>query len=573
MKKKEQQYKRLLTPEGERLLTELASEKEQNPWNVYPRPHMRRESFFCLNGKWELSVGEEPSSWEEITVPFVPESVLSGIGRRLPDGAPLHYRKRFSLPEALRDSRVLLHFDAVDSCAMVFLNGARLGGHCGGYERFTFDVTEQLREENLLTLRVTDALDGIFPYGKQKKKRGGMWYTPVSGIWQSVWMEAVPAAYIDALHVDSYADRAEVFVETVGMSADGVAVVQLPDGELTVPIRNGHGVIIPPDAPCWSPEDPYLYGMTVTVGDDTVESYFALRGIEVGTVDGIPRLCLNGRSYFFNGLLDQGYFSDGIFLPASPEGYERDILAAKRLGFNTLRKHIKVEPELFYYACDRLGMAVMQDAVNNGSYSFLRDTALPTVGLRRRDDRRMHRDPVKRVAFLMGMARMVKSVRHHPSVVMYTVFNEGWGQFDHADAYRSLKKLDRTRLVDSVSGWFLPPKGQTLYSDVESLHVYFKPFSMKETGAYGKPVILSEVGGYAWKVKDHSYQPKGEYGYRSFDSAEALREAVERLYRTEILPAVEQGLCAAIYTQLSDVEDEVNGLLTYDRQLSKLEKK
>ena len=295
------------------------------------------------------------------------------------------------------------------------------------------------------------------------------------------------------------------------------------------------------------------------------ESYFALRTVSVSTVNGIGRICLNGKPYFFHGLLDQGYFSDGIFLPASPEGFERDILIAKKLGFNMLRKHIKVEPELFYYACDTLGMIVFQDMINCGDYSFIRDTALPTVGFKNKNDKKMHRDPVARGEFIKCMEETVTRLSFHPSVCYWTVFNEGWGQFDHAAAYSRLKELDSSRPVDSVSGWFT--HGKKTVSDVVSPHIYFKDVKL---GMSEKPTVISEFGGYSFKVEGHSFNPVKNYGYGSFSSAEELEKAISSLYLEQVLPAVRDGLCGTVYTQISDVEDETNGLMTYDRQVTKV---
>ena len=279
-------------------------------------------------------------------------------------------------------------------------------------------------------------------------------------------------------------------------------------------------------------------------------------------MDGIPRLCLNGKPYFLHALLDQGYFSDGIYIPAAPEAYTRDILAMKELGFNTLRKHIKVEPEQFYYDCDRLGMLVMQDMVNNGRYSFLRDTALPTIGVKSLSDTRLHRDRSTREAFLRGMESTVRQLYNHPCICYWTIFNEGWGQFDGTAAYRRLRELDPTRFIDTASGWF---KG--VESDVDSEHIYFKPVKL----AYGdKPMVLSEFGGYACKPAGHAFNPKGTYGYRFFAEQADFEDALIRLYEDEIIPAVSRGLCAAVYTQVSDVEDETNGLLSYDRKVTKV---
>ena len=328
---------------------------------------------------------------------------------------------------------------------------------------------------------------------------------------------------------------------------------------------SGGRIRISPDEPVlWSPENPHLYDFTVKVGSDEVKSYFALRSLEIKD----SRLCMNDKPYFFHGLLDQGYFSDGIFLPADPCGYERDILTAKKLGFNMLRKHIKVEPEIFYYYCDKLGIAVFQDMVNNSDYSFMRDTALPTIGIKSLDDKKLHKNERSREAFLSAMDETVSSLSFHPSVCYWTIFNEGWGQFDHASAFERLKRIDSTRFVDSVSGWFTPKKASELRSDLESFHVYFKPVKLKK--ADGKPIVLSEFGGYSYKVEGHSFNLDNNYGYRTLPTQKEFEDALEKLYMSEILPAIkENGLSAAVYTQLSDVEDETNGLMTYDRRVIK----
>ena len=284
--------------------------------------------------------------------------------------------------------------------------------------------------------------------------------------------------------------------------------------------------------------------------------------MEIREFDGYQRLCLNGKPYFFHGLLDQGYWSDGLFTPATPECYVNDILAMKELGFNTLRKHIKVEPEEFYYQCDRLGMVVFQDMVNNGDYSFFRDTALPTLGVQTLDDRKMHPDPATRDGFLRGMEATVEQLRNHPCIFYWTIFNEGWGQFDSDAMYHHLKAMDDTRWIDTTSGWFRRKE-----TDVDSRHVYFKPIRLE---AGEKPLVLSEFGGYSYKPEGHAFNVDKTYGYGKFKNQAAYAEAVEALYRQQVIPAAEQGLCAAIYTQVSDVEDETNGLLSYDRKVQKL---
>ena len=568
---KKEELLQLLTPEGERLM----QTPDVTPWEIYPRPTMRRSHFLCLNGIWDFGTvrrGDAPTYGEQIRVPFVPESILSGVGRQTEADDLLCYRRVFTLPNGFENGRILLHVDAADQIAEVFVNGKKLGEHRGGYERFTLDVTESVDRlaQNTLEILVWDELDRkVLPYGKQCRARGGMWYTPISGIWQSVWMECVPFEYIRSIDVRTKGNGAEITVKTnADTPADGRVVLHLPEGDRVFAIAEGRALVEVEEPILWSPECPHLYEITVEVGEDRVESYFALRTLEIKEYQGTPRLCLNGKPYFFHGLLDQGYFSDGIFLPAEPNGFARDILAAKELGFNMLRKHIKLEPEIFYYECDRLGMVVFQDMVNNGDYSFFRDTVLPTVGIKRRNDRRMHRDPETRAAFLDGMKKTVERLRFHPSVCYWTIFNEGWGQFDHAAAYKALRELDSTRFVDSVSGWFMPPRGEELASDVESIHVYFKPVRAK---AWKKPLVLSEFGGYSTRIEGHCFNPNHSYGYRTMESSEALGEALERLYSEEILPLVKRGLCADVYTQLTDVEDEINGLLTYDRRITKVD--
>lgn len=542
------------------LWTEEGKKQTGIPWDAYPRPGMRRNSFCNLNGLWDLAIGERGDFDRTILVPFPPESLLSGVHKEIPDGTCLCYRRRFAAPGGA--GRVLLHFGAVDQHARVWLNGQLLGEHSGGYDGFSFDVTEFLQPENELLVETRDDLrDKTMPYGKQRRDRGGMWYTPVSGIWQTVWMERVPDDYIRELHFSTEGNT--VNLELVGPKT-GMLCLKTPEGEMQAPIREGKAALTLSNPRPWSPEDPYLYEAVVQAGQDRVESYFAFRTLDIKTVDGMPRLCLNGKPYFFHGVLDQGYWSDGLWTPADPKCFDEDILAMKNLGFNTLRKHIKVEPELFYYACDRLGMVVFQDMVNNGTYHYLRDTVLPTLNLgKHRSDAGLHRDPEAREKFRESMEKTVLALERHPCVCYWTIFNEGWGQFDGQSQYESLKALDSSRFVDTASGWFACAD-----SDVESLHVYFRPVRLKSSR---KPQVVSEFGGYTWKEPGHIFNPEKSYGYRSFRDKQAFMDALEMLYREQILPAKKEGLCGAIYTQLSDVEDELNGLLTYDRAVCKVD--
>jgi len=539
-----------------KLTTTAGETLRGTPWTVYPQPQMKRENWLNLNGDWDFSVDYEKKG--SIRVPFCPESRLSGIGTHFDEGSLLCYNRSFRLPEGWEKGRVLLHIGAADQRADVFVNGKPAGTHKGGYEAFAFDITAFLKEENHLQVCCFDDLqEQSYPYGKQTLNRGGMWYTPVSGIWQSVWLELVPERYIEKLHIENRGYSVKISIEP---AMDGTVNVA---GLGCFELQNGTVTIIPENPQLWSPENPYLYEFTIEAGEDRIESYFAIRALEIKKVGKYPRLCLNGKPYFFHGLLDQGYWPDGIFTPATPECYADDILMMKKLGFNTLRKHIKVEPEEFYYQCDKLGMIVFQDMVNNGDYNFLRDTALPTVGIQKLDDRKLHSDEVSRRRFLEGMKATVEQLHNHPCICYWTIFNEGWGQFDSDSVYEQLKALDDTRFIDATSGWFRRKK-----TDVDSRHVYFR--KVKLTGDGVKPLVLSEFGGKTFKVEGHVFNPDKTYGYGGCDSLEGLNEAVAKLYLEEVLPCIRNGLCAAIYTQVSDVEDEINGLVTYDRKVEKM---
>lgn len=554
--KKQPRTVSLITPyEADLAQTEI-------PFSEYPRPMLRRDSYLCLNGVWEFDVitKKNPIKNGKIKVPFPPESRLSGIERITQTADLLRYRRALTLPDGFIRGRVILHFGAVDQQVTVVLNGRRIGSHEGGYLPFSFDITAALRpEENELVVLVRDPLDHDYPWGKQRYDRGGMWYTPVSGIWQTVWLECVPDDAVENLRVEPSLDTLCLHVE--GGAEEKTLTIDTPDGELTHTFTGSYTELPIPNPRNWSPDDPYLYHYTLRTGEDTVRSYFALRTVSIEEKNGRAVICLNGKPTFFHGLLDQGYFSDGIFLPATPEGFRDDILRMKALGFNMLRKHIKLEPELFYYYCDLYGMAVFQDFINSGGYGFLIDTALPTVGLRRG---LTHRASARRrkIFFETGEA-MVKQLYSHPCVCYYTIFNEGWGQFDADRVYDHFKALDPSRVWDATSGWF---KGRR--SDVESDHIYFKPVKLK--AVRGRPMVLSEFGGYALKMEGHAFNLDKTYGYRQYTDREAFEQGLLDLYRGEILPAIGQGLCATVYTQVSDIEDETNGLLTYDRAVLKV---
>ena len=557
----------LMTPWGERL-------DENCILTEYPRPQMRRNSYLNLNGRWEYAItdsDESPPRWDgTILVPFSPESALSGVGRSLQPGQTLWYRREVIVPQGFipADGRLLLHFGAVDQEAAVYWNGRLLGRHMGGYNAFTLDATDALGPRNSLVVRVHDDTDASFhSRGKQKTRRGGIWYTPQSGIWQTVWMEAVPRHYIEGLRIVPLFDQSAV--EVMVRCSQPLQCEATVDGR-TVPFTSGEPARIPmPDFRAWSPEDPYLYDLSVTLGEDRVESYFGMRKMEVrADRGGVKRLFLNGEPYFQSGLLDQGYWPDGLYTAPSDEALIYDIQTAKAMGFNLLRKHIKVEPMRWYYHCDRLGMLVWQDMPSGGGKYRFSTITLPLVtGIHRRDNhyRAFARASSQgRGEYMDELEEMVGQLFNAPSVVLWVPFNEGWGQFDSTLVMERLRALDPTRPVDPASGWHDQGAGE-----LRSLHVYFKPFRFRRDRR-GRALALSEFGGYNLRVDGHCFNQK-DYGYRRLPDAAALWRDFSRLYEREVLPAVARGLCASVYTQLSDVEDELNGLMTYDRRVVKLD--
>ena len=535
----------------------------------YPRPQMVRKEYMLLDGEWKLD-------GRKIIVPFCPQSSASKYDG--PVGDKLVYERNFEIPKEWGNQRILLHFGAVDEVCKVYVNGTFAGSHEGGYLPFYFDITEMIRrgDGNLIRVEATDTLSHLYPYGKQRKDRGGMWYTPVSGLYKSVWMEPVPDEYIESLRIDTTLDEAKIIIKTSQRNGivDAVAgtVTLLDEGgnetlnDQSYEISEGEAVIHIDEPRNWSDTDPYLYRFRVECGRDSVESYFALRTIEIlPDKEGIPRLCLNKRPVFLHGLLDQGYFQEGIYTPKDPGEFAAEIKRIKALGFNCLRKHIKVEPETFYYECDRLGMLVVQDMVNNGPYHYLRDTVMPTIGFKKKKERPAFTEKEKRrrKIFEEHMTGTIEHLYDHPSIVMYTIFNEGWGQFESDRLYEAARKLDPTRVYDSTSGWYAHEK-----SDVESEHIYFRN---ERLATHGRPVFLSECGGYSYPVEGHLFNTKKSYGYGDkLHSRRDLTEKIKLMYDEMVIPSIKDGLCGCIYTQVSDVEDEINGLFTYDRKVCKV---
>ncbi|MBQ9845093.1 MAG: glycoside hydrolase family 2 [Oscillospiraceae bacterium] len=534
-------------------------------WQEYPRPQLKRNSYISLCGEWQLSLKKDNTTGlvGSITVPYPPESRISGIGRPLGNGEKYLYKKVFNIEKSFIRDRVFIHFGAVDQLAKVWINNQFVGEHIGGYLPFSLDITEFITAgENKVLVEVTDNLETDLAFGKQRKNRGGMWYTPISGIWQSVWLESVPADHIACLRLTPSADS--ITIETVGGKTEKTVVINTPCGEVSHTYIGDKTTITIENPINWTPENPHLYTFTLISGEDSVESYFALRTVTIEKVKGQSYICLNGKPYFFHGLLDQGYYSDGIYTPATPEGFAYDILTMKKLGFNMLRKHIKIESDLFYYYCDKYGMVVFQDMMNAGPYNYIIDTVLPTIGMKKGVT---HKPTPRRKEFFERECRQLCDLLYnHPSVCYYTIFNEGWGQYDADRIYRELKTYDATRVWDATSGWFFEKD-----SDVDSEHIYFRKVKLKAKA--DRPLVLSEFGGYVYKVDGHSFNLDETYGYKTFDSAGKLTEGLCNMYLDEIVPAIKNGLNATVLTQLSDVEDETNGLVTYDRKVVKTEEK
>lgn len=599
----------LLTPWGEKV-----DAGEERPAH-HPHPQFAREDFRSLDGWWDYAivpVDDAASAWRDactpdgwdgrIRVPFSPEAPLSGVNRQLQPGELLWYRRRFATPPELHDgprsesSRCILHFEAVDCACACYVNGERVGTHEGGYLPFSFDVTDALTaDENVLTLCVHDPSDeGVQLRGKQKLERGGIWYTAQSGIWQTVWLETVPEERIERLDIDARADDGQLVLK-VGVragrktgdssrsrSAEELSV-RLLDGETEVggshaaPVGGACTLVIDvPDPHLWSIDDPHLYDLELSYGRDRVSSYCAFRTVSMEEDErGIRRLCVNHKPVFLRGVLDQGYWPDGLMTAPSDETLAFDVRTCKELGFNLMRKHIKIENDRWYYHCDRLGMLVWQDMVSGGAapdpwHSSYKPTFFRTSWGRYADDEPSHLPGLAsdseefRSEWTDTCASTVRYLKNHPSIVTWVLFNEAWGQFEARSATELVRGLDPTRPIDAVSGWYDQACGDFL-----SVHNYFRPLEVYDDPARPRRAfVISEFGGLSYRVEGHSSLTTS-YGYGSFSSRASFQEAVrESLSRADALE--ERGLAGFVYTQLSDVEEETNGLLTYDRRVNKL---
>lgn len=564
---------------------------KEHVWQEYPRPQLQRQHFQMLHGEWDYAIvphSEEYSfeSQGKILVPFSPEAYLSGVGRQLQPNEYLWYQRilTFTREECQRkekQERCILHFDAVDQQAVVYINGVEVAKHYGGYLPFEVDITEFV-SENPCTLQVRVQDDSDTSYhtrGKQTLKRGGMFYTAQSGIWQSVWYEWVPENYVKRLRITPDYDSASVKIEMDSEARFDTLQIDLVDKDVPYEIievsTEGKQEFLVKFTDgkfkSWSPEEPYLYHFILKADNDEISSYFAMRSFSIEKDEkGIPRFCLNHKPYFLNGLLDQGYWPDGLMTAPCDEAFAYDIELAKKTGFNMIRKHIKIEPLRWYYHCDRLGMIVWQDMVNGGTtynmaWVCYMPTALPGLG-RVIKDNLYHMFSRKAEEGRRLWEEECKGTIEHlynvPSISTWVPFNEAWGQFDAARVAENVKAQDFTRTVDHASGWFDQKAG-----DFNSVHNYFRKLKVEKDDK--RAFVISEYGGYACHIAGHSSVER-IFGYKKFDTLEDVSNAYHELYEKQVLPLIEKGLSGVVYTQLSDVEEEVNGLVTYDRKVVKI---
>ena len=559
-----------------------------NPLPEYPRPQMVRDAWQSLNGLWRFAITEKkapmPTDFTgQILVPYPIESALSGVKRPLKPTDTLWYQRSFSMDPAWQGGRLLLHFGAVDWTCRVYLNSELIGEHTGGYDPFSFDITDDLHAgENELILAVQDPTDSQpIQRGKQVQKPSFIWYTAVSGIWQTVWLEHVPATYLQQIRITPDIDREIVTI---------TAFVNQPEQGLAVKacVVNDHhriaeGVDVPgqaltlelPMPKLWSPKTPHLYDLEVMLikeGQqvDHVRSYFGMRkfSLEKGA-DGIPRFHLNNEPCFLYGPLDQGYWPDGLYTPPNDEAMHWEIQFLKDAGFNMLRKHIKVEPARYYYHCDRIGIIVWQDMISGGISPKPIWFVFAQLKPKMRDNHcywrlgRSSKD--NRSQFRLEYQRMLDTLHNVVSIAIWGPFNEGWGQFDAARIAEWTQSYDPTRLVDHASGWFDQGAG-----DLKSQHIYFKPLPDPEP-EYQRGWVLSEFGGYSLNLPDHAWFPQKDFGYKKFADQPALTEGYVALLENQLIPWIRAGLSGAVYTQTTDVETEVNGFLSYDRKKVKMD--
>ena len=555
----------------------------ENVWAEYPRPAMERADWTNLNGRWrhairENSRTEKPDTWDgEILVPFAVESALSGVRKRITSKDAIWYERDLGVSRQA-GKRCLLHFEAVDYRTTVWVNGKEVGRHTGGFVPFHFDITDALGEgTNTVTVMVTDATndDGAFqPHGKQVHRPAGIFYTPVSGIWQTVWLEHVPENHIRALRITpSITGKVVVSVERSGAPVETTVVASLAGREVARTTGTGGELTLDiPQPKLWSPESPVLYDLRITSGQDEVKSYVGLRETSViKGADGHLRLALNGREYFHWGTLDQGWWPDGLLTPPSDDAMASDIRFLKQAGFNTIRKHIKVEPRRYYTHCDRIGMLVWQDQVSSGTGKHWKDGGSSPKWTRLQPDPEDAQWPDEAHGrFMAEMEGMVSTLESHPCIVQWVPFNEAWGQHRTLAVGQWMVKRDPTRQINVASGGNFWPVGH-IVDHHEYPHPAF-PFDLGKNGRFdGFVKVVGEFGGHGYPVDGHLWNPEGKnwgYGGLPKDRGEWRDRYLTSLRKLAELRR--QGIAAGIYTQTTDVEGEINGLLTYDRKATKV---
>lgn len=551
--------------------------------NEYPRPQMVRDSYMSLNGRWDycISKEEDHAAYEgKILVPFSPETVLSGVERMVNPDDFLVYHRVVDLPDGFRKARLILHFGAVDQEAKVYVNDSLVTQHLGGFTPFKVDITDYVIDDTFsLRVVVKDITDTSYRQtGKQRLKRGGIFYTPQSGIWQSVWLESVPNEYVEDVWIQTDFDTGivtfHITSDTTSEMITGHIKIRWVDEEVTSCAFVGKTIRIQlASVQAWTPETPHLYDYELSYGKDVVSGYFGMRKFERRADDkGVMRFFLNNQPYFLSGVLDQGYYPESLLTAPSDEAMIHDIQTMKDYGFNLLRKHIKIEPMRFYYHCDCIGMIVWQDMINGSSSKDVKiHHFLSMINIHLND--RWHiffgrRHKEGRTQFLIELEAMIMHLRNTVSISTWVPFNESWGQFHALKVEERVKMLDHSRLVDHASGW-ADQKG----GDYHSRHIYFQRIRFPRKKAKKRILALTEFGGYSMRIDEHSFNTDAIFGYKIFSSLPELNQAVKELYEKQIYSEVEKGLSVLVYTQLSDVEDEVNGLVTYDRKVEKIDKK
>ncbi|MBQ5994564.1 MAG: hypothetical protein IJL63_01755 [Clostridia bacterium] len=559
----------------------------KNPLADYPRPQFKRDCWQSLNGEFEYHIATRGEKWIEdytgtIIVPFAVESLLSGVEKPLRPTDRLWYRKRFTLNEDLKGKRILLNFEAVDWQCKVYINKELVGKHTGGYCEFSFDITDYLTDgENVLTVCVYDPTEsGWQQRGKQDNHPHGFWYTATSGIWQTVWLEGVSETHINSIKLLPDIDNSSFNIKTE-ISAGTYNSLMLyvydkGDEIVSAEISTDEDIKLPEDFKLWSPEEPNLYDIELNLIKDgkvvdCVTSYFGMRKFGIGKDKfGVMRLMLNNKPYFQRGLLDQGYWPDGGLTPPCDEAMIFDIKEMKRLGFNMLRKHIKLESMRWYYHCDRLGMIVWQDMMSGGAYiGNLFAGVMPNIVPHLKDDKynifkrekKDARDDYKR-----ELGEMINQLYNVVSIFCWVPFNEGWGQFDSLKICNYVKSMDTSRVVDHASGWYDQKGG-----DIKSLHRYVFPVTMPKLDNK-RAFVITEFGGYQNTYTGHTWTDNKTFGlYLKFKNKDTLTNAYKKLHEKQIIPLIDKGLCGTVYTQVSDVENELNGIYTYDRAHLKID--